>query len=299
MSASKIETFADRVDAAVARAGSLVCVGLDPDFNRFPAHVRELGPREAIVRFNEAIIDATRDLACAYKPNLGFYLSHGMPGLEALAETRSLIPRDVPAILDCKAGDVGSTAAAYARGIFDEWEFDAVTVNPFLGEDSLAPFMAYPDRGVIVLCKTSNPGSGEWQDLIVGESDGEPLFLKLAARIARWARDYPATVGVVVGATYPEQLAQVRARCPNLTILLPGIGAQAGDLEAAVSSGLDSAGAGLIVTASRSIIYAGSGPDFADRAREAAIRLRDAVNAVRGTAGEGNLSKPSNGATRA
>ena len=281
VSAKSIQTFADRIGEAATRADSLVCVGLDPDFNRFPSHLRQLGPREAIVRFNEAIIETTKDVACAYKPNLGFYLSYGMAGLEALAETRALIPRDVPAILDCKAGDVGSTAAAYARGIFDEWGFDAVTVNPFLGEDSLAPFMAYPDRGVIVLCKTSNPGSGEWQDLIVGESDGEPLFLKLADRIARWARDYPATVGVVVGATYPEQLAQVRARCPNLPILLPGIGAQAGDVEAAVSSGIDADGGGLIVTASRSIIYAGSGPDFADHAREAAVRLRDTVNAVR------------------
>lgn len=280
MTTHSFQTLADRITDASKRADSLVCVGLDPDFNRFPAHLRELGPKEAIIRFNEAIINATKDVACAFKPNLAFYLAYGVPGIEALVETRAMIPADIPAILDCKAGDVGSTASRYARGIFDEWKFDAVTVNPFLGEDSLAPFLAYPDRGVIVLCKTSNPGSGEWQDLEIGE-DGEPLFLKLAERIARWAHDYPATVGLVVGATYPEQLAQVRARCPKLPILLPGIGAQAGDLQAAVASGLDESGGGLIVTASRSIIYAGSGADFAERARATAVTLRDDVNAVR------------------
>jgi orotidine-5'-phosphate decarboxylase len=277
---TSVRTFAQRIDQASIEADSLVCVGLDPDFNRFPAHLRELGPKEAIIRFNEAIIAATKDVVCAYKPNLAFYLAYGIPGIEALVETRAMIPKRIPAILDCKAGDVGSTASRYARGIFDEWGFDAVTVNPFLGEDSLAPFLAYPDRGVIVLCKTSNPGSGEWQDLEVGEA-GEPLFLKLAERIERWARDYPATVGLVVGATYPEQLAQVRARCPRLPILLPGIGAQAGDLQSAVESGLDASGGGLIVTASRSIIYAGSGADFAEQARAAATTLRDNVNFVR------------------
>jgi orotidine-5'-phosphate decarboxylase len=277
---TSVRTFGERIDQASIETDSLVCVGLDPDFNRFPAHLRELGPKEAIIRFNEAIIAATKDVVCAYKPNLAFYLAYGIPGIEALVETRAMIPKSIPAILDCKAGDVGSTASRYARGIFDEWGFDAVTVNPFLGEDSLAPFLAYPDRGVIVLCKTSNPGSGEWQDLEVGEG-GEPLFLKLAERIERWAHDYPATVGLVVGATYPEQLAQVRARCPRLPILLPGIGAQAGDLQSAVESGLDAKGGNLIVTASRSITYAGSGADFADRARAAAGMLRDDVNLVR------------------
>jgi orotidine-5'-phosphate decarboxylase len=277
---SGITTFGERISTAAERASSLVCVGLDPDFNRFPAHLRELGPKEAIVRFNAAIIDATKDVVCAYKPNLGFFLAYGIAGLEALIETRELIPSDIPVILDAKSGDVGSTASRYAKGVFDEWGFDAVTVNPFLGEDSLPPFMAYPDRGVIVLCKTSNPGSGEWQDLEVGE-DGEPLYLKLASRIARWARDYPATVGLVVGATYPEQLAHVRARTQKLPILLPGVGAQAGDVQAAVEAGLDETGGSLVVTASRSIIYAGSGADFAERARVAAITLRDDVQSVR------------------
>jgi orotidine-5'-phosphate decarboxylase len=276
-------TFADRVKAAAARNESLLCVGLDPDVSRMPSGLRDLPAKDAIVAFNRAIIEATRDLVCAYKPNLGFFIAHGIAGLEALVETRASIPDDIPVLLDCKVGDIGSTAASYARGFFDEWRFDAVTVNPFLGEDSLAPFLAYPDRGVLVLCKTSNPGSGEWQDLVVGD-EREPLYLKLAERIARWDEDYPASVGLVVGATYPEQVASIRQRCPELTILLPGIGAQAGDLEAAVSSGLDAGGGGLIVTSSRGIIYAGSGPDFAERGREAAEKLRASVNAVRTTA---------------
>ncbi len=278
-----VQTFANRVREAADRADSLICVGLDPDFNRFPAHLRELGHKEAIVRFNQAIIAATNDLVCAYKPNLGFYLAYGIPGIEALVETRAMIPAHIPVILDCKVGDVGVTSAAYAGGIFDTWNFDAATVNPFLGEDSLAPFLSYPNRGVIVLCKTSNPGGGEWQDIEVGTEPRGPLFLELADRIGRWARDYPASVGLVFGATYPEQLAQVRQRCPSLPILLPGVGAQAGDIEAAVANGIDSSGGGLIVSASRSIIYAGGGADYADRARDAAIKLKDAANSARTT----------------
>ncbi len=283
--------FDERLGTAVRRANSLVCVGLDPDPARFPDHLHD-DPR-AIVRFNAAIVEATHDLVCAYKPNLGFYAAHGLAGLEALVETRRLVPADVPVILDCKVGDMGNTAGAYARGYFDAWGFDAVTANPYLGEDSLAPFLAYPDRGVIVLCKTSNSGSGDLQDVVVrdgevpdgGVPDSEPLYLALARRAQAWAARYPATVGLVVGATYPAALAAVRARCPDLPILLPGVGAQGGDLEAAVRAGLDGRGEGLLVSSSRSITYAGSGPDFAARAREATQRLRDAINAVRAAAG--------------
>ena len=282
--------FAARLDGAVRRNGSLVCVGLDPDLGRFPAHLRGLPAGEAIRRFNAAVVEATADVVCAYKPNLGFYAAHGLEGLAALVETRRLVPPEIPVILDCKVGDIGSTAAAYARGYFEAWGFDAITANPFLGEDALAPFLGYADRGVIVLCKTSNPGSGDLQDLPVA-TDGEerPLYLTLAERVAGWAARYPATVGLVVGATYPEQLAAVRARCPDLPILLPGVGAQAGDLAAAVGAGLDARGAGLLVSSSRAITYAGDGPDFAARARAAALRLRDEVNALRpggGAAGQ-------------
>ncbi|MEA2584966.1 MAG: orotidine-5-phosphate decarboxylase [Thermomicrobiales bacterium] len=274
--------FTDRIRSATIRSDSLVCVGLDPDIAKFPAHLRDLGPREAIVQFNSAIVEATRDLVCAYKPNLGFYVAYGAEGLAALVETRRMIPVEIPVILDCKVGDMDNTAARYAKGYFEEWGFDAVTANPFLGEDSLAPFLGYADRGVIVLCKTSNPGSGDLQDLLVRDGDRDrALFLALAERAQRWSEKYPATVGLVVGATYPAQLAAVRAICPELPILLPGVGAQAGDLAAAVTAGVDARGEGLMVSSSRGVINAGSGEDFAERAREAAKRLRDEVNAVR------------------
>ena len=273
----------ERLTAAARRADSLVCVGLDPDPARFPAHLRsDSDVAGAIVRFNAAIVAATTDLVCSYKPNFGFYLAHGIPGIEALVETRRLIPRDVPVILDCKVGDIDSTARAYARGFFDAWGFDAVTASPYLGEDALAPFLQRGDRGVFILCKTSNPGSADLQDVVVRDDAGDrPLYLALADRAAAWAGRVPATVGLVVGATYPAELEAVRARCPELPILVPGVGAQAGDLIAAVRAGLDARGEGLIVTSSRAIIYAGSGADFAERAREATLRLRDAVNAVR------------------
>ena len=273
-------TFLARLEAAMSRANSLVCVGLDPDVNRFPAPLRD--DPEAIIRFNAAIIDATHDLVCAYKPNLGFYAAHGETGIAALVATRRLIPPEIPVILDCKVGDIGATAAAYARGYFDVWGFDAITANPYLGEDSLAPFLGYADRGVIVLCKTSNPGSGDFQDLTVtADGTSQSVFLTLADRATDWATRYPATVGLVVGATYPAQLVAVRARCPDLPILLPGIGAQAGDLDAAVRAGVTARGTGLLVSSSRAIIYASDGDDYAARARETAVILRDAINTIR------------------
>jgi orotidine-5'-phosphate decarboxylase len=276
------KTFAARLREATERADRLVCVGLDPEVAKIPAHLRELGTCEAIVRFNAAIVEATKDLVCAYKPNLGFYVAYGAAGIEALAETRRTIPAEIPVILDCKVGDMDNTAARYARGYFDEWGFDAVTVNGYMGEDSLIPFLSYGDRGVLVLTKTSNPGSGDLQDVTVRDGGEErPVYLTMVERAVRWDRTYPATVGLVVGATYPAQLADIRAIGPDLPILLPGVGAQAGDVAASVAAGADARGVGLLVSSSRSVIYAGSGEDFAERAREAASRLRDEVNAVR------------------
>lgn len=271
--------FGDRLRTAMARSQSLVCLGLDPDLERFPASLRGQPDRaRAIVDFNAAMIASTRDLVCAYKPNLGFYMQYGKAGFEALIETRRLIPAGVPAILDCKVNDMASTAAAYARGYFDELGFDAVTVNGYLGDDAMAPFLAYPDRGLFILCRTSNPGATTFQDLPVATGAGErPLYLAIADQIQRWADQGPATVGLVVGATYPAELAQIRAHCPDLPILLPGIGAQGGDLEAAVAAGLDQSGAGLLVSSSRAITYAGDGDDFAERARAATLDLRTAI----------------------
>lgn len=274
-------TFGERLAAGMRERDSLVCVGLDPDLDRLPAPLRGRDDREeAIVRFVGGIVEATADLACAYKPNFGFYVAHGSAGIRALERVRALIPTDVPVILDAKIGDIDSTAAAYARGVFDEWDFDAVTLNPYMGEDTLAPFIDRPDRGAFILCKTSNRGSGDLQDRQL--ADGEPISRRVAATVERWAERHPATLGLVVGATWPGDLAAVRAICPDRPILLPGVGAQAGDLEGAVRAGINGQGAGLLVSSSRAILYAGDGADWANRAREEALRLRDAVNAIRG-----------------
>ena len=273
-------TFAERLQARVAATNSLLCIGLDPDPTRFPQVVRSDDRAAAIIAFNRAIVEATADLVCAYKPNLGFYVAQGVAGVQALVETRKLIPRDIPVILDCKVGDMGSTAAAYASGYFGEWDFDAITANPYQGEDSLAPFLAHPDKGVFILCRTSNPSSGDIQDQII-QGTGETLYAGVAHRAVTWHRNYPSSVGLVMGATHPEPIATIRAIVGDLPILLPGVGAQAGDVEASVANGITATGDGLLVAPSRSIIYAGNGPDFAERARDAALLLQESVNAVR------------------
>ena len=272
--------FAEKLRAAAEGSNSLVCVGLDPDISRFPAHVRNLDPRRALVEFCAAIVDATSDLVSVYKPNLGFFVAHGIAGVEALVEIRNRIPATIPVILDAKTGDMATTSAAYARGYFDEWNFDAVTVNPFQGEDSLAPFFKYSDRGVLVLCKTSNAGGAELQDQRIGDDPREAVYLALASRVQRWSERYPASLGLVVGATYPGHLAEIRARCPELPILLPGVGAQAGDLVGSVRAGVDLHGGGLMVSASRSILYASSGVDFATVAHAETEKLRNQINAI-------------------
>lgn len=274
-------SFRERLRAASERSGSLLCVGLDPDPARLPTHLGPADDARTVLAFNRAIIEATADLVCAYKPNLGFYLAYGPAGVEALIETRRLIPAEIPVILDAKVGDLGNTSVAYARAYFDAWNFDAVTVHPYMGEDSLEPFLSRSDRAVFVLVKTSNPGSGDLQDLpVTDEGTTEPLYLRVAERARRWQGRY-GTCGLVVGATYPRQLAEVRERCPDLPILVPGVGAQGGDLTTTVQAGLDSAGGGLLINAARGVIYAGTGPDFAQAARRAAIELRDAINLAR------------------
>ncbi len=271
--------FGDRLAAVVERNRSLLCVGLDPDIRRFPLHLQER--TDAIIAFHRAIIEATADLVCAYKPNLGFFLAYGEAGVQALVETRRMVPPHIPVILDAKVGDIASTAEAYARAYFDLWGFDAVTAHPFLGGDSLAPWLRYQDRAVFILAKTSNPGGGDLQDLVVGEGPAaEPLYLHVAARVAGWQEQY-GTCGLVAGATYPRQLHEIRQRCPDLPILVPGIGAQSGDLSATVRAGLDAQGTGLLINASRAVLYASDGVDFAEAARGAAQRFRDQINRIR------------------
>jgi orotidine-5'-phosphate decarboxylase len=277
--------FRALLDGAHRANDSLLCVGLDPELARLPAPLRsETDVTRAIVAFNAGVIEATADLAYAYKPNLAFYMAHGVPGLLALEETRRLIPRHIPALLDAKVGDLANTSIAYAAGYFDAWDFDAVTVNPYMGEDSLAPYLSRGDRGIFVLCKTSNPGSGDLQDIpVAAEVGSQPLYLTVADRVAEWTERWPATLGLVVGSTWPGQLAEIRERCPAQPILLPGIGAQGGDIAGSIQVGLDTSGAGLLLSASRSVIFAGehAGENWVSEVRRAAVQLHDEINAAR------------------
>jgi len=268
--------FREKLVSAIAARGSLLCVGLDPEIARLPAPL----PRtpDGALRLNLAVIEATADLACAYKPNLAFYEALGREGYDVLRATLGAIPRDVPVIGDAKRGDIGNTARQYAAALFDDLGFDAVTVNPYLGGDAVEPFLAYADRGVLVVCRTSNPGAAEIQDLpVVDDGTTVPLYEVVARRVQRWNRD--GNAGLVVGATAPTELDRIREIAPDLPILVPGIGAQAGDLAAAVRA--DRPGAPAIISASRTIMFAGSGLDFAAAAHRAARELRDAIRQAR------------------
>ena len=268
-----MSSFQEKLTAASRKNESLVCVGLDPD----PA----LMPIDDVLEFNKAIIEATADQVCCYKPNMAFYEALGIPGLEALQRTLEHIPDDIPVIGDAKRGDIGSTAKAYARAVFERWGFDAVTVSPYLGTDSIEPFLEYADRGVLVLCHTSGPGSVDFQDLPVGSGNPQrPLFEEVALKVLEW--NGRGNAGLVVGATYPQQLQSVRQICPDMVILAPGVGAQGGDLENTVKYGVNADGEGLIINSSRGIIFASrDGSDFAGAARRAAQELRQGINRAR------------------
>ena len=237
------------------------------------------GRPDAIVAFNRAIVDATRDLVCAFKPNLAFYLAHGRVGIDALAETVAAIPRDIPVILDAKFGDIPSTARGYARYAFETLGVDAVTLNPYLGTDAIAPFLEYANRAAFILAHTSNPGASELQDASVVDGALEPMTEALYIHVARSAKAQKgkAEVALVVGATYPEQLRQAREANPSAIFLVPGIGTQGGSLAEAVEFGPNDSGVGPIINGSRGILYASSGDDYAAAARSAAIKLRDQI----------------------
>ena len=263
-------SFREKLAHAAEKNRSLLCVGLDPDPARIPAN--------EIASYLCAIVEATSDLVCAYKPNLAFYEQLGEAGFSALRTVLAAIPSDIPVIADAKRGDIAHTAAAYARAIFDELGFDASTVNPYLGRDSVEPFVRYADKGVLIVCRSSNPGARDVQDLPVGP-DATPLYQVVAGLAKQW--DTNGNVGLVAGATYPEELAILRGLCPSMPILVPGVGAQEGELERSVRAGLDADGAGIIVNASRAVLYASSGRDFAEAARRAAEELRSAIEASR------------------
>jgi orotidine-5'-phosphate decarboxylase len=265
-------TFLDLLLGASRHNRSLLCVGLDPDPARIPARLRAAS--DPVYAFCTAIVEATADLVCAFKPNSAFFEALGTSGLETLRRVIAAVPRDIPVILDAKRGDIGSTAAAYARAAFEVLGAHAVTLNPYLGGDALAPFLSYADRGCLLLCKTSNPGSADLQDLPLAE--GRPLYLEVARR-AQHDWNGNGNVGLVAGATHPGVLPGLRTICPDLPLLVPGVGAQGGDLALATRGAVDQHGERAIINASRSIMYASTGDDFAEAARGVALRLRDAI----------------------
>ena len=262
--------FIKKLVNATHKNKSLLCVGLDPDPKLMPKQV-------TIFDFNKAIIEATADLVCAYKLNLAFYEALDDEGLNALKLTIKYIPDDIPVIGDAKRGDIGNTAKAYAKAIFSNFNFDATTVNPYLGFDSVEPFIQYKDKGVFVLCRTSNTGALDFQSLrCEAEPEYRPLFELVALKASQW--NTYGNIGLVVGATYPEELRLIRHSHPDMPLLIPGIGAQRGDLASAVRYGVDARGEKAIISSSRQIIYASSGKDFAEAARRVASELRDQIN---------------------
>jgi orotidine-5'-phosphate decarboxylase len=265
-------SFREKLSGAVLTNGSRLCVGLDPDFTRTPI--------DDVAALTRAIVDATAGLVCCYKPNIAFYEAYGPAGYTALRLTLDAIPRHIPVLIDAKRGDVGSTAESYAHALVDQWGADAVTVNPYLGRDSLEPFLRRGERGVFIVCRTSNPGAVDLQDLAVSSKDGpaEPLYLAVAARANAWNEH--GNVGVVVGATYPVELAAVRERCPALPVLIPGVGAQAGALADSVRAAANGSLDAFLVSASRAVMYAAGEQGPREAARTVATGLRDEINAV-------------------
>jgi len=267
-------SYLQKLKAAQEKNNSWLCVGLDPDPNRL--RVDALKWDDPVLPFNKAIIDATADLVCAYKPNLGFYLQWGAAGIIALERTIAYIPREIPIILDCKTGDIGHTQAAWARGLFYEWAVDAITVNPFVGSDAVIPALKdHPDKAVYILARTSNPSAADFQGDLQARTG---LSAAVLTRSQQWQTD--GHKGYVAGATYPAELQIARELAPEANFLIPGIGAQGGDLAAAVRYGPDAV-AGPVISASRSIIYANMQGDFAAAAREAALATRAQINAQR------------------
>lgn len=275
------ETFLSRLESACQVNQSLVCVGLDPDPARMPV--------SDVFEFNRAIIDATADLVCAYKPNTAFYEAMGLPGLKAMERTVDYVHDIAPRVIvigDAKRGDIGPSGQAYAQAAFSVWGFDAVTINAWGGLDSISPFLEDAGRGVLIWCRGSNPGSSDLQELIVDTPQGRlPMYQQLAKAANTWNR--AGNIGLVVGATVPDQLDTIRRMCPGMPLLIPGVGTQGGDLEAAIRKGTDQQGRLAIVNSSRSIIYASSGADFAECARREAQSLQQRINQVLTSEGKG------------
>jgi orotidine-5'-phosphate decarboxylase len=268
--------FMQSLQHAWTRNDSLVCVGLDPEPTKFPAHLRDTP--DAVFAFCAAIVDATADLVCAFKPQIAHFAAlRAEDALERLIAHIHAKHPGVLVILDAKRGDIGSTAQHYVTEAFERFGADAVTLNPYMGRDSIQPFLDRADKGVILLCRTSNPGGADFQALDCG---GQPLYLRVAETIAREWNTH-GNCALVTGATWPEEIRQVRALVGNMPLLVPGIGAQGGDIEAVMRAGCTAGGGGLMINSSRGIIYAGHDENFAATSRAAAIELRDAINRCR------------------
>jgi orotidine-5'-phosphate decarboxylase len=266
--------FTEHLREVQAKNNSLVCIGLDPDPAKLPKSLSSYA--NPVQEFNRRIIAETSDLVCAYKLNLAFYESLGSKGWDALEQSLSIIPASVITIGDAKRGDIGNSSAAYARMLLRDLRFDATTVNPYMGEDSVRPFLQNPGQGAFILAVTSNPGAKDFQYLRVR---GRPLYEHVIAKVKKWNTSH--NCGLVVGATRPRELKRIRSIVPSMPILIPGIGAQGGNVEDAVRYGCTKAGDLALLTSSRSIIYASGNDDFADAARQAAISVRKQVNAYR------------------
>ena len=271
--------FIDQLGEAETLNRSMLCVGLDPEPNRFPTGVTR--DAEGIHDFCLAIVEATADLVIAFKPQIAYFAAHrAEPQLERLLRRMREVAPQVPIILDAKRGDIGSTAEQYAREAFERYGADAVTLSPFMGFDSVAPYLQYKNKGAFLLCRTSNPGGDDLQNQRLASVDGQPLLYEHVARLAQGPWNKNGQLGLVVGATYPAEIERVRAIAPQVPLLIPGVGAQGGDAAATVKAGLRDNGP-IIVNSSRAILYASSGVDFADAARREALRTRDTLQAAR------------------
>lgn len=266
--------FTERLRTTQRKRNSLLCVGLDTDVRKIPRSLR--GSPNPVLDFNRRIIRATRDLVCAYKINLAFYEAMGRRGWQTLQRTLSHIPDDVVTIGDAKRGDIGNSSKLYAHALFEEYGFSACTVNPYMGMDSVAPFLQNGSRGTFILALTSNPGATDFQHLKIR---GAPLYEHVIRAVQRW--NTKLNCGLVVGATHPKDLRRIRARAPHMPFLIPGVGAQGGDLKLAVRYGCDTCGELAVINSSRGILYASDGIDFAEAARTAAATMRDEINTHR------------------
>lgn len=278
--------FIQKLEKSIQKNNSLLCIGLDTDISKIPKHL--LKTKDHVFNFNKSIIDNTHDLVCCYKLNIAYYSSLGVYGLQSLQKTIKYIHdhyTSIPVILDAKRGDIGNTSEQYAKEVFDVLDADAVTVNPYLGFDSLEPFLKRREKGVIILCRTSNLGASDFQDTQVaiethpkgGNRKFEPLYVKVAKKIVEWNKVHKNCL-MVVGATWPNELKKIRSIAKDMFFLIPGVGAQGGDLKKTLELGLTKEKSGLIIHSARGIIYASTKEDFAKMARKKAQELKDTIN---------------------